>query len=62
MIADFLNKPLSDELINRIADQCTLGGMKKNITSYTFHPEQTNSPLLRKLGWGLEKLLHTRAE
>ena len=48
MIADFLNKPLSDELIHRIANQCTLSEMKKNITSYTFQPEQTNSPLLRK--------------
>jgi len=27
MIAKFLNKPLSDELINRIAEQCTFKGM-----------------------------------
>ena len=34
MIANFLNKPLSDDLIRRIAEQCTFSGMKKNAASY----------------------------
>ena len=34
MIANFLNKPLSDDLISRIAEQCTFNGMKKNAASY----------------------------
>ena len=33
-IAEFLNHPLSDEIINRIAEQCTFQGMKKNEISY----------------------------
>ncbi|MCG8404294.1 MAG: sulfotransferase domain-containing protein, partial [Phycisphaerales bacterium] len=39
---------LSDELINRIAEQCTLEGMKKNEISYKWRDEQESSPLLRK--------------
>ena len=34
MIANFLDKPLSDDLISRIAEQCTFSGMKKNAASY----------------------------
>ena len=34
MIAHFLNKPLSDDLISRIAEQCTFSGMKKNAANY----------------------------
>ena len=34
MIANFLNKPLSDDLICHIAEQCTFSGMKKNAASY----------------------------
>ena len=48
IIAKFLNKPLSDELINRIAEQCTLEGMKKNEISYKMRDEQESSPWLRK--------------
>ena len=33
-IAKFLQKPLSDELINRIAEQCTFKGMMKNSSNY----------------------------
>ena len=33
MIANFLAKPLSDDLISRIAEQCTFNGMKKNAGS-----------------------------
>jgi len=29
VIAEFLNKPLSDEVINRIAKQCSFSAMKK---------------------------------
>jgi len=35
MIPNFLNKPLSDDLISRIAEQCTFSGMKKNAASYS---------------------------
>ena len=45
MIAEFLNKPLSDELINRIAEQCTFNGMNKNAESYKLGRDHS---LLRK--------------
>ena len=50
MIAEFLNKPLSDELINRIAEQCTFKGMKKNAKSYLLGRNQDSGwpSLLRK--------------
>lgn len=48
MIADFLNKPLSDEVINRIAEQCSFKGMKKNEASYKTQSWEKTSPLLRK--------------
>lgn len=35
-IAKFLSKPLSDELIGRIAEQCTFKGMTKNLASHEF--------------------------
>ena len=34
MIADFLNKPLSDDFISRIAEQCTFSGMKESTARY----------------------------
>ena len=58
--ADFLNKPLSDELINRIAQQCSFKGMKKNEISYKsyFTPElneRFEKEVLGKIkGTGLE--------
>ena len=48
MIADFLKKPLTDELIDRIAQQCTLKGMRENENSFTLSNEEQSSPLLRK--------------
>ncbi|XP_078367358.1 sulfotransferase 1B1-like [Oculina patagonica] len=48
MIANFLNKPLSDDLISRIAEQCTFSGMKKNPESYAIKNEEGESSLLRK--------------
>ena len=48
MIANFLNKPLSDQLINRIAEQCTFKGMKENENSYKPWDDVHSSPLLRK--------------
>ena len=63
MIADFLHKPLSDELISRIAEQCTFKGMKENEISFKIRDEQESSPLLRKgSGRRLEKLFQSRAE
>ena len=48
MIADFVNKQLSDELINRITEQCTFGGMMKNKKSYLLRGTEDGPKLLRK--------------
>ena len=48
MIANFLNRPLSDDLISRIAEQCTFGGMKKNAASYASPTKDGESSMLRK--------------
>ena len=48
MIANFLNKPLSDDLISRIAEQCTFSGMKKNAASFSVPTKDGESSLLRK--------------
>ncbi|KAL9974587.1 hypothetical protein ACROYT_G011640 [Oculina patagonica] len=48
MIANFLNKPVSDDLINRIAEQCSFSGMKRNAASYTTKTEGGEFSLLRK--------------
>ncbi|XP_078367346.1 sulfotransferase 1B1-like isoform X6 [Oculina patagonica] len=49
MIANFLNKPLSDDLISRIAEQCSFSGMKKNAESFAIPtPDGDPSSLLRK--------------
>jgi len=47
MIAEFVNKPLSDKLINRIAQQCTFKEMVNNETSYLF-PNEKSPRYLRK--------------
>ena len=43
-----MNKTLSDELINRIAQQCSFKGMKKNEISYKSESKEKTSPYLRK--------------
>ena len=48
MIADFLNKPLSDDLISRITEQCTFNGMMKNPESYWLRGREDGPKLLRK--------------
>ena len=48
MIAKFLKKPLSDDLISRIAEQCTFSGMKKNAVSFDMPRKGVDSPLMRK--------------
>ena len=48
MIAKFVNKPLSDDLISRIAEQCTFSGMKKNAASSSAPTEDREASLLRK--------------
>ena len=51
MIAEFLNKPLSAELIGRIAEQCTFKGMARNLASFEITVEGV--PLGRKLRKGI---------
>lgn len=48
MISQFLNKPLSDELLNRITEQCTFNGMMKNAKSYLLRGTEDGPKLLRK--------------
>ena len=49
MIADFLKRPLSDDLISRIAEQCSFSGMKKNAASYQIKTADLGeTSLLRK--------------
>ena len=48
MIADFLNKPLPDELINRISEQCSFREMTKNRASYNFTEKKDSKGILRK--------------
>ena len=62
MITDFLNKPLTDELINRIAEQCTLKGMRENEISFIVSPEEEFSVTTKGRGRRLEELLHSWAE
>jgi len=47
MIANFLSKPLSDDLISRIAEQCTFSGMKKNVASFS-EGKDGKTQILRK--------------
>ena len=48
MIANFLNQPLSDDLINRIAEQCSFSGMKKNASSFSMPTKEGEASFLRK--------------
>ena len=48
MIANFVNKPLSDDLISRIAEQCTFSGIKKNEASYSLPTKDGESWMLRE--------------
>jgi len=48
MIAEFLTKPLSEELINRITEQCTFDGMMQNGKSYWLRGTEDGPKLLRK--------------
>ena len=47
-ICEFLNKPLSDELTNRITEQCTFNGMQKNIKRFLLRGTEDGPKLLRK--------------
>ena len=48
MIANFLNKPLSDDLISRITEQCTFSGMKENAVRYAIKNQEGETSFLRK--------------
>lgn len=47
-ITEFLNKPLSEEVIQRIAHQCSFEGMAKNPASYQVFPNVDAISFLRK--------------
>ena len=48
-IANFLNKPLSEDVIRRIAEQCSFNGMKRNASSFSIPTKNDKAaPLLRK--------------
>ena len=49
-IADFLQKPLSDEIIDRIAEQCTFEGMMRNSRNYTIIDGEDESGLVLRKG------------
>lgn len=50
MIADFLNRPLTDDVISRIAEQCNFITMKKDRDATLTVPfrDGQNVPILRK--------------
>ena len=48
MIANFLNKPLSDDVIRRIAEQCSFSGMMKDASRYASTYVRGETLLLRK--------------
>lgn len=45
LIAEFLQKPVTEDIINRIAEQCSFQGTMKNVTSYRLND---GPKLLRK--------------
>ncbi|KAJ7377862.1 hypothetical protein OS493_025756 [Desmophyllum pertusum] len=47
-ISEFLEKPLSDEMIAKISHQCTFAEMKKNSDSFKISVYATKPSLLRK--------------
>ena len=47
-IADFVEKPLSDEVLKRITTQCTFDGMSKNAPAYWVRDTAEGPNLLRK--------------
>lgn len=47
-IAEFVENPLTEEVIQRIAHPCSFGEMAKNSASYQVIPESGNISFLRK--------------
>nr|XP_058947554.1 uncharacterized protein LOC131775458 [Pocillopora verrucosa] len=48
LTANFLNKPLSENIINRIAEQCSFNGMTKDLSRYMVHVNESQTSILRK--------------
>ena len=48
MIAYFLNKPLSEDVVLRIAEQCSFNGMMKNESSFSLQTKKYKLSVLRK--------------
>ena len=47
-IAEFLGKPLTEDVINRISDQCSFKGMMKNASNYWLAGTAEGPKYLRK--------------
>lgn len=48
IIAEFLEKPVTEDVINRIAEQCTFKGMMMNASNYWLGGSAEGPKLLRK--------------
>ena len=48
IIAEFLEKPVTEDVINRIAEQCTFKGMAMNASNYWLGDSPEGPKLLRK--------------
>lgn len=48
IIAEFLEKPVTEDVINRIAEQCTFKGMMMNASNYWLGDSAEGPNLLRK--------------
>ncbi|CAH3031898.1 unnamed protein product [Pocillopora meandrina] len=48
LTANFLNKPLSEDIINRITEQCSFNGMTKDLSRYMVHVNESQTSILRK--------------
>lgn len=48
LTANFLNKPLSEDIINRIAEQCSFNEMTKDLSRYMVHVNESQTSILRK--------------
>jgi len=48
LIAEFLNRPVTEDTINKIAEQCSFQGMKENESRYLPEGREAGPTFLRK--------------